>query len=67
MQEYWLQSQKNGFGYYFVDVLLFMQKQYDLSEIIIIGLFWDMIMVGMDIIVILVEWVIVELVCNLDV
>uniref|UniRef100_A0A7I4FFA2 Uncharacterized protein n=1 Tax=Physcomitrium patens TaxID=3218 RepID=A0A7I4FFA2_PHYPA len=67
MQEHRLQSQKNGPGHHFVDALLSMQKQYDLSETTIIGLLWDMITAGMDTTAISVEWAIAELVRNPDV
>lgn len=40
MQEHSLESEKNGPGHHFVDALLSLQKQYDLSETTVIGLLW---------------------------
>ncbi|KAL4203303.1 hypothetical protein AMTRI_Chr01g103360 [Amborella trichopoda] len=49
---------------HFVDALLTLQEQYDLSEDTIIGLLWDMITAGMDTTAISVEWAMAELIRN---
>ncbi|TMW91873.1 hypothetical protein EJD97_013799 [Solanum chilense] len=49
---------------HFVDALLTLQKQYDLSDDTVIGLLWDMITAGMDTTTITVEWAMAELVRN---
>nr|BAC44836.1 cytochrome P-450 [Lithospermum erythrorhizon] len=49
---------------HFVDALLTLQKQYDISEDTIIGLLWDMIAAGMDTATISTEWAMAELVRN---
>nr|QPI70542.1 cytochrome P450 CYP98 [Anthoceros agrestis] len=52
---------------HFVDALLGLQKQYDLSETTIIGLLWDMVTAGMDTVAITVEWALAELIRNPEV
>ncbi|KAM3324258.1 hypothetical protein P3S67_005409 [Capsicum chacoense] len=47
---------------HFVDALLTLQKEYELSDDTIIGLLWDMITAGMDTMTITVEWAMAELV-----
>ncbi|KAG9454807.1 hypothetical protein H6P81_007711 [Aristolochia fimbriata] len=47
---------------HFVDALLTLREQYDLSDDTIIGLLWDMITAGMDTTAISVEWAMAELV-----
>jgi coumaroylquinate(coumaroylshikimate) 3'-monooxygenase len=49
---------------HFVDALLTLQKQYDLSEDTVIGLLWDMISAGMDTTTITTEWAMAEMVRN---
>nr|QDF44410.1 4-coumaroyl-3-(3,4-dihydroxyphenyl)lactate 3'-hydroxylase [Phacelia campanularia] len=49
---------------HFVDALLTLQKQYDISDDTIIGLLWDMIAAGMDTATISTEWAMAELVRN---
>ncbi|KAL0428434.1 UNVERIFIED_CONTAM: cytochrome [Sesamum latifolium] len=49
---------------HFVDALLTLQKEYDLSDDTVIGLLWDMISAGMDTTTITVEWAMAELVRN---
>ncbi|KAL6530589.1 hypothetical protein OROMI_028478 [Orobanche minor] len=49
---------------HFVDALLTLQSQYDLSEDSVIGLLWDMISAGMDTTTITVEWAMAEMVRN---
>eukprot|EP00249_Psilotum_nudum_P007901 c20901_g1_i1 orf=1-1212(-) len=65
MQEHTLAREKSGGAkQHFVDGLLTLQDQYDLSETNIIGLLWDMITAGMDTTAISVEWAMAELVRN---
>lgn len=40
MEEHRLRSEEHGAGHHFVDALLSLQKQYDLSETTVIGLLW---------------------------
>lgn len=49
---------------HFVDALLTLQKDYDLSDDSVIGLLWDMISAGMDTTTITVEWALAEMVRN---
>ncbi|KAJ0490359.1 putative cytochrome P450 [Helianthus annuus] len=56
-----------GAKQHFVDALLTLQKQYDLSDDTVIGLLWDMITAGMDTTAISVEWAMAELIKNLRV
>ncbi|VFQ68844.1 unnamed protein product [Cuscuta campestris] len=49
---------------HFVDALLTLQKQYDLTDDTVIGLLWDMITAGMDTTTISAEWAMAELVKN---
>ncbi|KAL8200001.1 hypothetical protein R6Q57_011340 [Mikania cordata] len=53
-----------GTKQHFVDALLTVQKQYDLSDDTVIGLLWDMITAGMDTTAISVEWALAELIKN---
>ncbi|KAI3695705.1 hypothetical protein L1987_78704 [Smallanthus sonchifolius] len=53
-----------GTKQHFVDALLTLQKQYDLSDDTVIGLLWDMITAGMDTTAISVEWAMAELIKN---
>ncbi|KAG9138085.1 hypothetical protein Leryth_001340 [Lithospermum erythrorhizon] len=46
---------------HFVDALLSLQKQYDLSEDTVVGLLWDMIAAGMDTTAVIAEWTMAEL------
>ncbi|KAK3022572.1 hypothetical protein RJ639_032443 [Escallonia herrerae] len=65
MEEHTLARQKSGGAkQHFVDALLTLQEQYDLSEDTIIGLLWDMITAGMDTTAITVEWAMAELIKN---
>ncbi|KAK2972422.1 hypothetical protein RJ640_008162 [Escallonia rubra] len=65
MEEHTLARQKSGGAkQHFVDALLTLQDQYDLSEDTIIGLLWDMITAGMDTTAISVEWAMAELIKN---
>ncbi|KAK4481783.1 hypothetical protein RD792_012694 [Penstemon davidsonii] len=65
MQEHTLARKKTGnTKAHFVDALLTLQKEYDLSEDTIIGLLWDMISAGMDTTTITVEWALAEMVRN---
>ncbi|KAG0557964.1 hypothetical protein KC19_11G169200 [Ceratodon purpureus] len=67
MEEHRLHSEKHGARHHFVDALLSLQKQYNLSETTVIGLLWDMITAGMDTTAISVEWAIAELVRSPDI
>nr|BAJ09387.1 p-coumarate 3-hydroxylase homolog [Scutellaria baicalensis] len=49
---------------HFVDALLTLQKDYDLSDDTVTGLLWDMISAGMDTTTITVEWAMAEMVRN---
>ncbi|GAB4827748.1 hypothetical protein Ancab_034634 [Ancistrocladus abbreviatus] len=53
-----------GTKQHFVDALLALQEEYDLNEDTIIGLLWDMIIAGMDTVVVSVEWAMAELIRN---
>lgn len=65
MQEHTLAREASGGArQHFVDALLTLQKQYDLTDTHIIGLLWDMITAGMDTTAISVEWAMAELVRN---
>lgn len=65
MEEHTIARKKTGdTKNHFVDALLTLQKQYDLSQDTIIGLLWDMISAGMDTTTITVEWAMAELVRN---
>lgn len=65
MQEHTLERETSGGAkQHFVDALLTLQKQYDLTETHVIGLLWDMITAGMDTTAISVEWAMAELVRN---
>lgn len=63
MEEHTLARRKTGnTKNHFVDALLTLQKEYELSEDTVIGLLWDMISAGMDTTTITVEWAMAELV-----
>lgn len=65
MEEHTLaRKESGGAKQHFVDALLTLQGQYDLSEDTIIGLLWDMITAGMDTTAISVEWAMAELIKN---
>ncbi|TMW84100.1 hypothetical protein EJD97_025790 [Solanum chilense] len=65
MKEHTIAREKSGeTKHHFVDALLTLQKEYDLSDDTIISLFWDMIAAGMDTVAITVEWAMAELVRN---
>ncbi|KAI3444284.1 hypothetical protein Pfo_000949 [Paulownia fortunei] len=65
MEEHTLARKKTGnTKSHFVDALLTLQKEYDLSEDSVIGLLWDMISAGMDTTTITVEWAMAEMVRN---
>ncbi|MCE2056089.1 hypothetical protein HAX54_044029 [Datura stramonium] len=65
MEEHTIAREKTGeTKQHFVDALLTLQKEYDLSDDTVIGLLWDMITAGMDTIAITVEWAMAELVKN---
>ncbi|KAL0346132.1 UNVERIFIED_CONTAM: cytochrome [Sesamum radiatum] len=65
MQEHTLAREKTGnTKNHFVDALLTLQKEYDLSDDTVTGLLWDMISAGMDTTTITVEWAMAELVRN---
>lgn len=53
-----------GIKQHFVDALLGLKDEYDLSEDTIIGLLWDMVIAGMDTVSISVEWALAELIRN---
>ncbi|KAJ0679192.1 putative cytochrome P450 [Helianthus annuus] len=53
-----------GAKQHFVDALLTLQKQYDLSDDTVIGLLWDMITAGIDTTAVSVEWAMAELIKN---
>ncbi|KAJ4720441.1 Cytochrome P450 [Melia azedarach] len=66
MEEHIQARQKAGGAskHHFVDALLSLQDQYELSDDTVIGLLWDMIIAGMDTTTISVEWTLAELVKN---
>ncbi|KAL1813449.1 hypothetical protein ACET3Z_023514 [Daucus carota] len=65
MAEHTLARNKTGGAKdHFVDALLTLQKQYDLSDDTVITLLWDMITAGMDTTSISAEWAMAELVKN---
>ncbi|KAJ4750931.1 Cytochrome P450 [Rhynchospora pubera] len=65
LEEHTQARQKTGqTKQHFVDALLALKKQYDLSDDTVFGLLWDMITAGMDTTVISVEWAMSELVRN---
>lgn len=65
MEEHTLVRKKTGGAKdHFVDALLTLQKQYDLTDDTVITLLWDMITAGMDTTSISVEWAMAELVKN---
>ena len=65
MEEHVLERQKNGTSeHHFVDALLSLKNEYDLSEETIKGLLWDMIIAGLDTTAICVEWAMAQLIKN---
>nr|AEH20527.1 coumarate 3-hydroxylase [Isatis tinctoria] len=65
MEEHTLARQNSsGAKQHFVDALLTLKDQYDLSEDTIIGLLWDMITAGMDTTAITAEWAMAEMIMN---
>ncbi|KAH9686490.1 cytochrome P450 98A3 [Citrus sinensis] len=66
MAEHTLARQKGGGAAkpHFVDALLNLQEEYELSDDTIIGLLWNMIIAGMDTTTITVEWAMAELIKN---
>ncbi|KAG2290604.1 hypothetical protein Bca52824_050208 [Brassica carinata] len=65
MEEHTLARQKSsGPKQHFVDALLTLKDEYDLSEDTIIGLLWDMITAGMDTAAITTEWAMAEMIKN---
>ncbi|KAJ4750933.1 Cytochrome P450 [Rhynchospora pubera] len=65
LEEHTKARQKSGqTKQHFVDALLTLKDQYDLSDDTVFGLLWDMITAGMDTTVISVEWAMSELVRN---
>ncbi|KAL2898053.1 Cytochrome P450 98A2 [Bienertia sinuspersici] len=65
-EEHRLARQKSGetTKQHFIDALVTLQEEYDLSDDAITSLLWDMIIMGVDTIVISVEWAIAELIKN---
>ncbi|KAK1435352.1 hypothetical protein QVD17_01113 [Tagetes erecta] len=53
-----------GAKQHFIDALLTLQNQYNLSDDNVIGLLWDMITAGMDTSAVSVEWAMAELIKN---
>lgn len=65
LEEHTQARQKTGqTKQHFVDALLTLKDQYNLSDDTVFGLLWDMITAGMDTTVISVEWAMAELVRN---
>ncbi|XP_073043169.1 cytochrome P450 98A3-like [Primulina eburnea] len=65
MEEHTLARKKSGSTKsHFVDALLTLQKEYDLSDDSVITLLWDMVSAGMDTVTITVEWGMAEMVRN---
>ncbi|XP_074284367.1 cytochrome P450 98A3-like [Silene latifolia] len=68
IEEYRHTLQKNGedetINQHLLHALLTIQDLYDLDDDIIVGLLWDMIVMGMDTIVASVEWALAELIKN---
>ncbi|CAN8287051.1 unnamed protein product [Cochlearia groenlandica] len=68
MEEHTLARQKSSGGggakMHFVDALITLKDEYDLSEDTIIGLLWDMITAGMDTTAITAEWGMAEMIKN---
>ncbi|XP_048527307.1 cytochrome P450 98A1-like [Triticum urartu] len=54
--------EESGSKNHFVDALLTLREQYDLSDDTVFGLLWDIITTGMDTTVISVQWTMAELV-----
>ncbi|KAK4802719.1 hypothetical protein SAY86_000922 [Trapa natans] len=59
-----LEANKETKQQHFVEALLTLREEYDLSDDTVIGLLWDMITAGMDTTAITVEWAMAELVKN---
>ncbi|KMT17031.1 hypothetical protein BVRB_2g042320 [Beta vulgaris subsp. vulgaris] len=66
MEEHSLARQKSGElpKQHFLDALITLQEEYELSDDTITNILWDMITMGMDTISISVEWAIAELIKN---
>ncbi|XP_077219055.1 p-coumarate 3-hydroxylase-like [Tasmannia lanceolata] len=64
MDEHTLARQKSSAKQHFVDALLTLREEYDLSQDTIIGLLWDMMAAGTDTTVISVEWAMAEIIKN---
>ncbi|KAL3819668.1 hypothetical protein ACJIZ3_005573 [Penstemon smallii] len=65
MEEHTLARKKTGnTKNHFIDAMLTIQNEYELSEDTIIGLLWNMIAAGMDTTSITVEWAMTEMVRN---
>ncbi|KAL8041234.1 hypothetical protein ABFX02_10G152600 [Erythranthe guttata] len=65
MEEHTLARKRTGnTKNHFIDAMLSLQKDYDISDDTIIGLLWDMISAGMDTTIITVEWALAEMVRN---
>ncbi|XP_060197156.1 cytochrome P450 98A2-like [Lycium barbarum] len=65
LEEHTLARKKTGeTKQHFVDALLTLQREYELSDDTVIGLLWDMVTAGMDTVAITVEWAMAELVKN---
>ncbi|EEF36181.1 cytochrome P450, putative [Ricinus communis] len=65
MEEHTVARRKTGdTKQHFIDALLTLKEEYDLSEDTVIGLLWDMIVAGTDTTAIAVEWTMAELVKN---
>ncbi|KAK9682748.1 hypothetical protein RND81_10G094000 [Saponaria officinalis] len=65
MVEHRLNLQKSGEeagNQHFVDALVTLQEKYNLNDDIIVGLLWDMIVMGIDTIAASVEWALAELI-----
>ncbi|KAJ8449749.1 hypothetical protein Cgig2_001405 [Carnegiea gigantea] len=64
MDEHTKAKLQGGAKNHFVDALLRIKEEYELSEDTIIGLLWDMVIAGMDTVSISVEWALAELIRN---
>ncbi|WVZ60392.1 hypothetical protein U9M48_010424 [Paspalum notatum var. saurae] len=64
MEEHAKALKQRGAQQHFIDALFTLREKYDLSDINVICLLWDMITAGTDTTVISVEWTMAELVRN---
>ncbi|XP_058210599.1 cytochrome P450 98A2-like [Rhododendron vialii] len=66
MEEHTATRHKSGgtAQHHFLDTLLTLREKYDLSEVTIIGLLWDMVIAGMHTTAISVEWAMAEVIKN---